>query len=173
MAHPSTPRWSKLVSLAGAVLVMALGWWLYPTDARRVRAACDDLAQAVSVPPREPDLARAARLATFANRLSPDVVVEVEGLDGRVEGPDQVVAIVRRLSASPRGMMVTLEDLDVTIGEDRQSAEARGVATVREPAPDNEPDMTEQRRVVLRWSRSDRGWQLVHALVQDAVSLRR
>jgi hypothetical protein len=173
MAHPVTPRWSKLVSLAGALLVVALGWWLYPTDVRRVRAACHELAHAVSVPPQEPDLARAARLAAFARPLSPDLLVEVEGVEARLEGRDQVVAIASRLSASPRGMTVTLEGLDVTIGEDRQSAEARAVATVREPAPDGNSDVVEHRRVALRWSRSDRGWQLVHALVQDAETLRR
>lgn len=164
-----TPRWPHLVSLVGAVSVMALGWWWYPTDARRIRAACHDLAQRVSVPPREADVTRVSRLAGLARHFAPDIDVEVEGMEAQIEGRDQVAALAARLSASPLGITVTLDDLEVTIGEDRQSAEARALATAREPDPRGGPDIVEQRLLTLRWSKGEAGWRLAHVLVHQGA----
>lgn len=145
-----------------------LGWWLYPTDARRVRAASLELAQVVSVPAQEPEIARVARLAGLARHVAADIVVEAEGVEARVEGRDQVTAMAGRLSASPNGITVTLDDLEVTIGEDRRSAEVRALATAREPRPGGGPDVVEQRRVRLEWSKRQEGWRLARVIVQPA-----
>ena len=159
------PRWRYLAYLAGAVAVVGLGWWLFPTDARRVRAACHELAASLSAPAQESEVARLARLAQFARHLALDVSVEAESVAARLEGRDQVMAAVGQLRASPGGVTVTLDEVTVAIREGRRSADVQAVATVREPGVNGGPDTVEERRVVMEWVRTEGGWQIARAIV--------
>jgi hypothetical protein len=159
------PRWRYLAYLSGAVAVVGLGWWLFPTDARRVRAACHELAVSLSAPAQEPDVGRLARLTQFAKHLALDVSVEAEGVDARLEGRDQVMAAVGQLRASQGGVTVTLDEVTVAIREGRRSADVTALASVREPGVDGGPDTVEERRVVMEWVAAEGGWQLARAIV--------
>lgn len=161
----SRPRWAHVISVLGAVATVGLAWWLFPTDARRVRAACHELAASLSAPPRESEVARLARLAQLARHLAPEVSVEAEGLDTRIEGRDQAVTLAGRLDPTPAGRTVTLEDLHVAIGEDRRSADVDTVVVVGEPDASGGPDNVERRQVTMVWAKTQDGWRLARAVV--------
>lgn len=149
-----------LLGLAGLAMVAALTVWLYPTDARRVRRATGELARLVSVPAREPELARAARVAQLARYLAPDVVVAAEDRPDEIAGRDTVTGLAVRFPPSPLGITVTLADTVVEMGAGRDTATVRTLATAREPDPQGGPDLLETRAVRLEWIRGEPGWMV-------------
>jgi hypothetical protein len=153
----------------GAAAGLALGWWLLPTDARRIRAATRELAADVSIPPNEPDLRRVTRVAALARRIAPDVIVELAGEHDPLSGRDAVVTFVRGLPASPAGLTVTVGDIDVTLDGTAGTATARTVATVSRPAPGGDAERIDAREVTLGWSRRDHGWLLSRVVLGQPI----
>jgi hypothetical protein len=152
------PSARTLLWLAGLATIVALTAWLYPTDARRLRRATGELARLVSVPAREPELARATRVAQLARHLAPDVVVAAEDRPDEIAGRDTVTSLAIRFPPSPLGITVTLADTVVELGAGRDTATVRTVATAREPDPRGGPDLIETRTVRLDWIRGEPGW---------------
>jgi hypothetical protein len=113
----------RRIALAGLALtaVVAVAW-LWPTDARRIRATLEAAAEAASAPAGEGDLQKVARVAGLAKRLAPDVVVDA-GPDGpAVRGRETVVAVASRLAAGP--LRIELDGVDLTIDGGRAAAAA-------------------------------------------------
>jgi hypothetical protein len=151
----------RLVLRAGGLAaVIAAAVWLYPTDARRVRRATGELARLVSVPPREPELARATRIAQLARYLAPDIVIAAEDRPDEISGRDTVTSLAVRFPPSPLGITVTLADTVVEMGAERGTATVRTLATAREPDPRGGPDLVETRPVRLDWVRQEPGWMV-------------
>jgi hypothetical protein len=148
--------------------IAACAWWLLPTDARRIRAACHELADRVSAPASEPDLARLARAAQIARHLALDVVIEVEGSDLRIEGRNAVVSYAGRMR-SGLDRRVTLGEIEITI--DGRSASAETTATAQESGPGDGPARVDVRNLVMTWVRTEDGWQMSHLRVGRAPAL--
>jgi hypothetical protein len=143
-----------------AVLLIALAaWWYWPTDRRRIVAAGRELAEAASIPAAEPDLARVARAAALSRLLAPGV--RLIGPAGRVgiEGREGALALATRLRP-PRGLVVTINDLDPSFSDDGLTATSRTTVTLREPGAEGAPDSVDAREVETTWTKTD-AWQLV------------
>jgi hypothetical protein len=148
------------LGFGGLAAVAAAAVWLYPTDARRVRRATGELARLVSVPPREPELARAARIAQLARYLAPDIVIAAEDRPDEIAGRDTVTSLAVRFPPSPLGITVTLADTVVEVGTGGGTATVQTLATAREPDPRGGPDLVETRSVRLDWVRQEPGWMV-------------
>lgn len=87
----------RLALAAVAVAAAFAAAWLWPTDARRIRATLETAVSAVSAAAGERELERVARAASLAKALAPDVVVET-GPDGpSVQGREMVVGLASRV----------------------------------------------------------------------------
>lgn len=159
-----------LAPLAAIATVAALWWWLFPSEARQVRRASLDLAELVSVPADEPDLARAARASRLGQRLANDLLVGVAERPDLSASKEQVLTYVARFFTSPGGITVRLDQLDVEVEDPGLRARVRAVATAREPDLRGGPDLVEARDVVLELAKVERTWLLVRATLGAPTS---
>ena len=145
--------------LAGiAVLVLAAAWWWWPTDRNRIVAASQELAETVSVPPSEPDLARVTRAARLSRLLTQDFrLVDPQGRTV-VDGRDAAIGFATKLQP-PRGLQVSVGELEPEIASDGLTARARTVITLREPGEGDGPESAESRTVLLDWTKGE-AWAL-------------
>ena len=152
-------RKALLIAVVLALVAAAAWWW--PTDRRRIIAASKELADAVSVPASEPDLARVTRAARLSRLLASDfqmiVTLDVIVINGR----DSAIAAATRLRP-PRGLQVSAGELDLQI--DGTKARARTVVTTREPAAGGSAESTQSWEVEMHWTRGD-AWVLSTAFV--------
>lgn len=150
----------------GAVLLLVLAaWWYWPTDRRRIVAAAQELARAASIPENEQDLARVTRAAVLSRLLAPDVrLIGPRGRAG-IDGRDAALGLATRMRP-PRGLTVTIGEVDPAFGDDGLTAVARTVVTLREPGADGAPESIDVREVELTWVKTD-VWQLSQVAVVD------
>jgi hypothetical protein len=122
-------RWmALLLVLVGAGAAV----FLWPSEERRVWRRLQALAEMVSVPPGETDLARLARAQRLRASLVEEVRVDFEHLQLLpVSGRDGVAALAaRRWPQAADGLTVQLEDVVVRLGDDGVRADARFKARV-------------------------------------------
>ena len=141
--------------LAGtAMLVFAAAWWWWPTDRSRIVAASQELAETVSVPPSEPDLARVTRAARLSRLLTRDFrLVDPQGRTV-VDGRDAAIGFATKLQP-PRGLQVSVGELDLEIASDGRAARARTVITLREPGEGGGPESVESHTALLDWTKGE------------------
>jgi hypothetical protein len=145
-------------TFVAALLVVSAAYWFWPTDRRRVIAAGRELAEAASIPANEPELARVTRAAALSRLLSPDV--RLIGPDGRVaiDGREGALGLATRLRP-PRGLTVSIGELDPVFSDEGRTATSRTVVTLREGGAEGAPEQVDAREVELTWTKTD-GWQL-------------
>jgi hypothetical protein len=148
-------RWT-LTTVVLVVVAAAVWWW--PTDRRRINAAAQELAETVSVPASEPDLARVTRAARLSRLLTPEFQLVDPGGRAVVDGRDSAIGFATRLRP-PRGLQVSVADLDLVIDAGSRTARARTTVTMREPGPDGSTASVESRAVLLDWAKGD-AWAL-------------
>ena len=140
------------------VLVVAAAIWWWPTDRRRIVAATQQLAETMSMPSSEPELARVTRAATLSRLLASGFrLVDARGRI-LVDGRDTAIGFATKLQP-PRGLQVSVGELELEIDGAGGTARAQTVLTLREPGAAGSPDSVETRAVVLDWTRGD-AWAL-------------
>jgi len=159
---------TRRVVVAGIVALVAVAaWWWWPTDRRRIVAATQALVEAVSVPSSEPDLARVTRAARLSRLLAPDFrLVDAQGRIV-VDGRDTAIGFATKLQP-PRGLQVSVGELELEIEADRLTARARAWITLTEPGEGGIAEPTETWQAVLDWAKGD-AWAL-SALTVSALA---
>ena len=145
-----------LTGVIAAVIAAAVWWW--PTDRRRIIAASRELAETMSMPSSEPELARVTRAARLSRLLASGF--QLVDARGRilVDGRDTAIGFATKLQP-PRGLQVSVGELDLEIDADGRTARARAVVTMREPSADGTTESTDSRFVVLGWTKAS-AWAL-------------
>ena len=153
------------VGYAAAVVLAVVALWYWPTDRRRIIAAGRELAEAASIPATEPDLARVTRAAVLSRLLAPDVrLVDASG-GVPIDGREAAVGLATRLRP-PRGLSVSIADLDPSFGDDGRTATARTTVTLREPGVDGGPEQIDARDVEMTWTKTE-SWELSMVTILD------
>jgi hypothetical protein len=163
--------------LLGAVVVAAVAgaaflWW--PNEEAKVRRRLDALAEAVSIPPKEQDLARVARAARSRGFFVEDVTIQLEGFgEPLLRGRDAITGMIARPWDAGHGVRVELSNIRVTIDETRTGADARFDARAVSLEPGANPPTLDGRMVVLTLRKVDGTWLVAHAhLMPSDDSLR-
>jgi hypothetical protein len=141
-----------------AVFVAVTAWWWWPTDRRRIIAASRELAETVSMPPSEPELARVTRAARLSRLLAADFRLVDSSGRAVVDGRDTAIGFATKLRP-PRGLQVSVGELDLEIDAGGRTARAGTMITMREPAASGSADSTDSRAVVLEWTKGE-AWTL-------------
>jgi hypothetical protein len=126
-------------ALAGGLLAVIAGgaaFFLWPSEASRVRTRVIAAADALSARPGEGDFDRLARLTGLAKALSPDVVVEAEPGGPAIRGREAVAALATRLSTAGGPQRVELSDVEVTLDDGSLHAVVTAIAHVTSAAAD-------------------------------------
>ena len=157
-------RLKLLSSLCIVAAVTALAWWLFPSEERQIRSRLEELADTASIPPNEQEFGRMARLGRLGRLLTDDVSLGGgEPLD-MVSGRDAVLGLAAQVQRYTGGLHVVLQDVTVTVDDDRRRAHAGARAVATEHAADGR-ETVEMRDVSLELAKTDEGWQLTRAVI--------
>jgi len=170
-------------AVAGGLLAVIAGgaaFFLWPSEASRVRARVVAAADAISARPGEGDFDRLARLAGLAKALSPDIVVEAEPGGPAVRGRESVAALATQLSSAGGPRRVELSDVEVTLDERSSHAVVTAIVRVTSTLPDGTPaEGTPAGRapaafdgdvIRIELARTDDGWLITRASPAPALA---
>jgi hypothetical protein len=149
------------VVVAALVGYFAYQWWFNPS--RAVKRRLGEVAATVSVPDRESEVARVARVAELGRYLANDIRVRADGTE--IVSRDALIAAIAALHPPPGGWDVQF--IDVQIALDSSSA-ARASLTVeihgREPGTgETTPDVIDVREAVVTMRKQNREWLVAGA----------
>jgi len=159
------------VLAAAVAAVVALGWWLFPSNARRIRTRFHTLATLVSIPPAERDLERLARARRFGSMLASDIAVTFDDGGPGIDGRDALVLLVAQPSGLTGGLKVELMDVTVQVASGGHEAVSTGLARLTFTDPQTKQLAAEEHRVTLNWRKVDGEWLVAVARVGPAMSV--
>ena len=159
-------RWPLLV--VGLAVLVALGWWLFPSNARRVRTRFQTLATLVSTPSGELDLVRLARARKFGTMLAADVQVTFEERAVPLAGRDTLVVLVARPPEISGGLKAELTNITVQIASDGTHATSSARARLTYTDPQTHQPAAEEDDVTLEWRKIDGEWLVETARVGNS-----
>jgi hypothetical protein len=110
------------------IMLAALAYRYWPSDEREIRRHLSNLAEALSVPGAETEVARLTRIAAMREYFAPDVRIRV-GAE-QIASRDALIAALGRLSPPPGGVAVEFVDVTVALAEDHSSADVTLTAKI-------------------------------------------
>jgi SnoaL-like domain len=129
-AEPSTDGHSGTIVaivLLG-IMIAGLAYRYWPSDEREIRRHLSNLAEALSVPGAETDVARMTRVAAMREYFAPDVRMRVGS--EQIVSRDALMAAIARLSPPPGGVAVEFTDVTVALAQDHASADVTLTAKI-------------------------------------------
>jgi len=110
-----------------AIMVGGIAYRYWPSDEREIRRHLSNLAEALSVPGDETEVARITRIAAMREYFAPDVRFRVGS--EQIVSRDALIAVIGRLSLLS-GVAVEFVDVTVALAEDHSSAEVTLTAKI-------------------------------------------
>jgi hypothetical protein len=146
-----------------------------PSEEREIRNQLSGIAETLSVPAKDGDLGRLARIASLRNALAPDVQVST-GVSPRpgaqippeISGRDSVLALVGRWSPPPGGVTVEFVDVNVTLDASRTGAQV--YCTVKAASGSDEKPVVDARELTIGFSRIDGEWLITSVRPEETLS---
>jgi hypothetical protein len=111
-----------------AIMVAGIAYRYWPSDEREIRRHLSNLAEALSVPGAETELARVTRIAAMREYFAPDVRIRVGS--EQIVSREALMAAIGRLTPPPAGIAVEFVDVTVTLAEDHSSADVTLTAKI-------------------------------------------
>lgn len=146
-----------IVLIATAVLVVWLGWrWLMPNDEAEIRAVLQRIEEGVSGTV-EGDVSRLARAARLRDEFAPDVTVDAGAPYSRITGREAIIGSAARLGGAGRSLALRFDDVEITVDDGGQRAQANLTAEGRVTDPTGSQSFdarelnVEFRRLESRW----------------------
>jgi hypothetical protein len=136
--------------LVGAALFK---WW--PSEDRAIRRQLDALADTLTVPSTDSELALAARLGELRTHFSPDVRVRLGGQT--VASRDALLALAARWKPSPGGVFVAFTDTIVELGGDG-AADVYSTARVSERDARSGQPVVEEHETRIGFAKREGRW---------------
>jgi hypothetical protein len=110
------------------IMLAGLAYRYWPSDEREIRRHLSNLAEALSVPGTETDVARMTRVAAMREYFAPDVRIRVGSEE--IVTRDALMAAIARWSPPPGGVAVEFVDVTVALAEDHGSADVTLTAKI-------------------------------------------
>src|SRR5262249_33885348 len=111
-----------------AIMLGGIAYRYWPSDEREIRRHLSNLAEVLSVPGAETEVARITRMAAMREYFAPDVRIRV-GAE-QIVSRDALMAALGRLSPPPGGLAVEFVDVTVALADDHSSADVTLTAKV-------------------------------------------
>jgi hypothetical protein len=145
--------------LLGALLVGAalFKWW--PSDERAIRRELDAVADTLTVPPTDTELAKVARLAALSNHLAPDIRLRLGTRE--IASRDLAVGLVSRWTPPPGGVFVAFSDTVVEAADDG-TATVFTTARVTTRDPQTGESVTDAREATIGFGKRDGEWLITN-----------
>lgn len=155
-----------VIFVAVVVLYSAWSWWF--SDQRAIRHQLAAIAAALTVRPGEGDLGPVTRAAALRKALAPDVRVSAGGQE--IVSRDAVLGLATRWSAPAGGLTVEFDDVQVTVHDDRESADVYCTAKLTGASPQGGEPTVDAREVTVGFVKLDGDWVVSSAKTQDTLA---
>jgi hypothetical protein len=129
--HDGAERQYSGTVVAGVLLAIMLAGIVYrywPSDERQIRRHLSNLAEALSAPGAESEVARLTRIAAMREYFAPDVRIRIGS--EQIESRDALIAAIGRWTPPPGGVAVEFVDVAVALADDHSSADVTLTAKI-------------------------------------------
>ena len=154
------------IALILAILLIGAGvykWW--PSDERAIRRQLDALADVLTVPSTDTDLARITRLAELRNYFAPDVRIHFGNQD--VISRDVLLALVQRWAPPQGGIFVEFVDVAVNV-DDNDTARISLTAKASSPDVRTGEQTVDVREANVGMAKQNGDWVITSVEPQEA-----
>jgi ketosteroid isomerase-like protein len=159
-------RWLLLGGLVAAVALVV--YLLMPGEERRVRGRLDALAETLGTPPKEPDLARLARVARLRGYFADDAVIYFLGERHEpIRGRDEIVGLAHGALTQLGPFSVELQNVRIAIGEAGSVADVHLEGRLVSRDPEADPATLDARSASLTLTKIDGTWLVSSARIGD------
>jgi hypothetical protein len=160
------------VAMLGLILVAAIACG--DSDERAIRNQMSAIAESLSVPEKDGELGRIARIAALRKVLAPDIAVST-GVPDRpgaqvppeLVGRDAVLALVGRWVAPAGGVTIEFVDVQVTLAADRATAQVYSTARISS-GPDERP-VVDARELTIGFAKIDGSWLIASVRPENTL----
>src|SRR5512133_2607316 len=97
-------------------MLVGIAYRYWPSDEREIRRHLSNLAEALSVPGAETEVARITRVAAMREYFAPDIRIRVGS--EQIVSREALMGVIGRLSPPPGGIAVEFVDVTVALAED-------------------------------------------------------
>jgi hypothetical protein len=128
---------SVVAAVLFAVLVGGMVYRYWPSDDREIRRHLSNLADGLSTPPTNSEVANIARIAALREYFAPEVRVKLG--DQEIVSRDTLIGILSR--ASPEHLVVDFNDVNVALANDHAAANVSLTAQLSTTASTGEKNL--------------------------------
>jgi hypothetical protein len=155
-----------LVVIVAAAAIGGYMWWSSPE--RQIRRVLAGVAEGFSHTGATTPLGAASAAADLQAYFAPDVRIDSGRPFGTLTGRDRVIGAAARLRTSTPAFRIELVDVQVTVGDDAESAgvDCTAVATLQDGAGQ---DTVDARELVMTLALVDGRWVITHASALDVL----
>jgi hypothetical protein len=152
------------------IMLAAIAYRYWPSDEREIRRHISNLAEVLSAPSTENEVARLTRAAALREYFAPDVRVHfgAEQLTSR----DALIALVNRWVPPPGGVVVEFTDVTISLADDHQSADVRLTAKMESTNVHSGESTIDTRDAALTISDEDCDWVITSVESRDSTERR-
>lgn len=117
-----------------AAMIAGLVYRYWPSDERSIRRHLNNLAEAISIPSTDSEVARITRFAALREYFAPDVRI---GLDDYViVSRDSLIGQLSQWTPPPGGLAVEFVDVAVTLADDAAQVSLTARVSITNPTTD-------------------------------------
>ena len=163
--RPGGASGTVIATLLFALLIAGLAYRYWPSDERDVRRHLIHLAEALSLPGTETDVARLTRVAVIREYFAPDVRVVVDGHE--IVSREALIGRLTAWTPPPGGFTVEFVDETLTLAEDRSTARITLTAQVVSKDLQTGEAIVDGRDMTIAMAKSQGDWVITTAEALD------
>jgi hypothetical protein len=153
-----------------AVMLAGIVYRYWPSDEREIRRHLSNLAEVLSAPANESEVAHLTRMAALREYFAPDVQIQVAGQ--QMLSREALVALVGRWGPPPGGVVVEFVDVTVTLADDHKSADVSLTAKMASTNAQSGESNLDTRAAAVKMSDADGDWVITSVESRETAERR-
>lgn len=138
------------------LMLAAIAYRYWPSDEREIRRHLSNLAEVLSAPGAENEVARLTRVAALREYFAPDVQIKLASQP--IVSRDALIAAIGRWTPPPGGVVVEFVDVKVALAEDHGTAGVTLTANVASRNPQTGESTLDVTDAAVQMANADGDW---------------
>jgi hypothetical protein len=144
-----------------AAMLSGLVYRYWPSEERSIRRHLNNLAEALSLPYADNEVASITRFAALREYFHPDVRIRVDGHE--IMSREALIRVLTAWRPPPGGVVVELSNVRVAVADDDRTARIDVVASATTKNPDARSETVDSRAFSLAMTKADGDWVISSA----------
>jgi hypothetical protein len=150
------------------VMLAGIVYRYWPSDEREIRRHLSNLAEVLSSPGNESEVAHLTRVAALREYFAPEVKIQLGG--EQIVSREALMALVGRWTPPPGGVVVEFVDVTVTLAGDHQSADISLTAKASAGNSRNGESTVDAREAALEMRNADGDWVITSVEARETLA---